>query len=341
MAASVRVRKAGAGGAQAALAHIAAVERDTGFPKDTLRVWERRYGFPAPQRDAGGQRWYAPCDVEKLRLARRLIDSGYRPGKILSCSIEELRILANSLAPPLPARADEHRDSPLAPYLELLAQHRTEELRRQLARDRLRMGLAPFVSQLVAPLNACIGEAWARGALEVFEEHLYTEAIVQNLREALAGIPRPGSSPPVVLLATLPREMHSIGLLMAQAFFALEGCRCISLGTQLPVPEIALAASSQQPDLVAISCSEAMGSRGLLDAISQLRGQLPARIELWTGGANPALRRQSIAGVRNLRSLSEIGPNLQRWKREHTPMEGRSAPPTARRAGEGRGERGE
>ena len=32
---------------------IAAVERDTGLSKDTLRVWERRYGFPRPERDAG------------------------------------------------------------------------------------------------------------------------------------------------------------------------------------------------------------------------------------------------------------------------------------------------
>ena len=29
---------------------IAAVERDTGLSKDTLRVWERRYGFPVPER---------------------------------------------------------------------------------------------------------------------------------------------------------------------------------------------------------------------------------------------------------------------------------------------------
>ncbi|MGA0116507.1 MAG: MerR family transcriptional regulator, partial [Burkholderiales bacterium] len=34
-----------------ALYNIAAVERDTGLSKDTLRVWERRYGFPAPVRD--------------------------------------------------------------------------------------------------------------------------------------------------------------------------------------------------------------------------------------------------------------------------------------------------
>ena len=33
---------------------IAAVERETGLAKDTLRVWEKRYGFPQPLRDASG-----------------------------------------------------------------------------------------------------------------------------------------------------------------------------------------------------------------------------------------------------------------------------------------------
>ncbi|MBZ8144144.1 cobalamin-binding protein, partial [Rubrivivax gelatinosus] len=37
---------------------IAAVERDTGLSKDTLRVWERRYGFPSPARDPQGERAY-------------------------------------------------------------------------------------------------------------------------------------------------------------------------------------------------------------------------------------------------------------------------------------------
>src|SRR5271165_2475103 len=35
---------------------IAAVERDTGLSKDTLRVWERRYRFPLPLRDTSGER---------------------------------------------------------------------------------------------------------------------------------------------------------------------------------------------------------------------------------------------------------------------------------------------
>ena len=35
---------------------IATVERETGLSKDTLRMWERRYGFPRPARDDNGER---------------------------------------------------------------------------------------------------------------------------------------------------------------------------------------------------------------------------------------------------------------------------------------------
>ena len=52
---------------------IAAVERDTRLGKDTLRVWERRYGFPRPLRDDKGERLYPPDQVERLRHIRRQI----------------------------------------------------------------------------------------------------------------------------------------------------------------------------------------------------------------------------------------------------------------------------
>ncbi|HRF13460.1 MAG TPA: MerR family transcriptional regulator, partial [Candidatus Accumulibacter phosphatis] len=63
---------------------IAAVERDTGLSKDVLRVWERRYGFPAPCRDANGERSYPAEQVERLRLIKRLMDQGHRPGKLIA-----------------------------------------------------------------------------------------------------------------------------------------------------------------------------------------------------------------------------------------------------------------
>ncbi len=39
-----------------------------GVSPNTLRSWERRYGFPSPQRSAGGHRQYALGEIEALKL---------------------------------------------------------------------------------------------------------------------------------------------------------------------------------------------------------------------------------------------------------------------------------
>src|SRR5574343_138548 len=74
--------------------NITAVERDTGLSKDVLRMWERRYGFPVPERDANGERCYPPEQVERLRLIKRLMDAGHRPGKLIATPVAELAVLA-------------------------------------------------------------------------------------------------------------------------------------------------------------------------------------------------------------------------------------------------------
>lgn len=74
---------------------ISDVERDTGLAKETLRVWERRYAFPQPQRDAYGERSYPFDQVQKLRMVKHLLDMGYRPGKIMQHSTGELQQMAN------------------------------------------------------------------------------------------------------------------------------------------------------------------------------------------------------------------------------------------------------
>src|SRR5205823_2467325 len=40
-----------------------------GVSPNTLRSWERRYGFPGPERSAGGHRQYALPEIEALRTA--------------------------------------------------------------------------------------------------------------------------------------------------------------------------------------------------------------------------------------------------------------------------------
>ena len=213
---------------------IAAVERDTGLSKDTLRVWERRYGFPQPSRDSNGERVYPPEQVDKLRLLKRLMDQGHRPGKIAERSIEQLQALAEAgNGRPATASMEGAPDDALRLFLQMIVEHRVDDLRRELALLTVKAGLARFVTDVIAPLTALVGEAWARGELAIFEEHLYTESVQGVLRNAITSIPHPGDSPRV-LLTTVPQEPHGLGVLMAEAMFALEGARCVALGRAHP-----------------------------------------------------------------------------------------------------------
>ena len=72
---------------------IAAVERETGLAKGSLRVWEKRYGFPQPLRDDAGDRLYPPDQVQRLKLIGRLLDAGHRPGKVVGLSSLALQAL--------------------------------------------------------------------------------------------------------------------------------------------------------------------------------------------------------------------------------------------------------
>ena len=116
--------------------NIAAVERDTGLSKDTLRVWERRYGFPTPARDANGDRLYALEQVEKLRLIRRLLDQGRRPAKIVARTTEELMQEIEALQS-TPTNESSTKFSE-ADFLQLVRLHRHAELRSSLQQMLLR-----------------------------------------------------------------------------------------------------------------------------------------------------------------------------------------------------------
>jgi DNA-binding transcriptional MerR regulator/methylmalonyl-CoA mutase cobalamin-binding subunit len=289
--------------------NISAVERDTGLSKDTLRMWERRYRFPTPLRDANGERIYPASQVEKLRLIKRLMDRGHRPGRIIARSLEELVALAAE-----PGLAADRRE--LEIFLKLVKSHDSAELRRHLSQTLMRHGLQRFVLEIVAPLNVAVGDAWMRGEMAVFEEHLYTEQMSSVLRHALATI-QPQGRAPRVLLTTFPNEMHALGLLMVESLLAVEGARCVSLGTETPVAEIARAGAAYRVQIVALSFSSASSDKLLVAGLVQLRAQLHWDVMIWAGGAGAERVRKPIAGVELVPSLERMVELVKQWRTLH------------------------
>jgi len=262
---------------------IAAVERETGIGKDTLRVWERRYGFPQPRRDANGERLYPPGQVDHLHLIKRLIDQGHRPGRLFSISQDE-RLLLSGPAPNLTPDENTGQHTVIRQILTLLKSHETQELWQTLNQLMMRQGLQHFVIETVVPLNHAVGESWMRGELDIFEEHLYSEQLGSLLHQSISSLPRESPGKARILLTTVPKEQHALGLLMAESLFALEGANCISLGTQTPLLEIQRAAAAHRADIVALSFSLSFPIRQIAPLLIQLRALLPLTTELWAGG---------------------------------------------------------
>ena len=295
---------------------IAAVERDTGIGKDALRVWERRYGFPSPGRDAHGERVYPAEQVETLRLVKRLLDAGHRPGRLLRLRPEEILALADAQAATQAlAASGGGPGADLEPFMDMILRHDAVGLRHELARGLARLGAARFVTELVAPLGVAVGEAWMSGRIQVFEEHSYSEEVQVVMRQAIAQMPEPPEAGhPRVLMSTFPGEAHGLGLLMAETLLRLEACPCVSLGVQTPVLDIVRAAQAHHADVVAIGLTSAMGPQQIVDALGDLRDLLPDAVELWAGGSAAVLQRRPVAGVRALRSLLDIPPAVRAWR---------------------------
>ncbi|HEX8009448.1 MAG TPA: MerR family transcriptional regulator [Casimicrobiaceae bacterium] len=295
--------------------NISAVERETGLSKDVLRIWERRYGFPRPARDENAERHYAADEVAKLRAIKRLMDTGLRPGKLIRQSLEELSALAEKRVHP--------RRETLAPAIErdalaLIKAHDAAGLRATLANLLLRQGVQRFVVETVAPLTRTVGEAWMRGELQIFEEHLYTEQLQLALRGAINAFPRP-SGVPRILLTTVPGEQHGVGLLMVEALLSPEGAYCISLGTQTPLEDIRRAALAHKVHVVALSFSMAFPLRQVGDAIATLRRQLPPAVALWAGGDVTRRVRKSLPGVQLIPEIGDTLAALKSWRPEPAP----------------------
>jgi len=292
---------------------LAATEQASGLPREVLRKWEQRYGFPQPLRDARGQRMYLPADVQRLQLLKRLLNQGLRPGKLVPLPASDLQALLArtplACANPLLARAvDDAVQALLAcvsPPAGALA------LRTFLERTVKADGLALFVESYLPAFNQAIGAAWAEGQLGVYAEHHYTQTVRQLVLTALSALPA-SQAQPRVLLTTPPGELHSLGLLALQAALMLQGADCISLGTQTPVRDVVQAVLELGVGVVAVSASGSLRPDNLQRYLRELHSGLPPDCLIWAGGLGcAALADAALEGLQVFQGSQDA---VQAWQ---------------------------
>jgi DNA-binding transcriptional MerR regulator/methylmalonyl-CoA mutase cobalamin-binding subunit len=235
-------------------------EERTKVPATTLRQWERRYGFPAPERTESGYRLYSDEDISLIEEMRRHIASG----------------VAASRAAEL-AKAERRRGDGPRPLAEL----QTELLAALLDLNETRADGVMSEAHALHPVNAVmlgliqatmveIGTRWHQGKLSTTTEHYASAYMNGRLRSllALSGDSRTGAT---AVVACAPLEQHELGPLILAVMLRRAGYRVFYLGANTPVADLHDMVQALRPGGVFISASTALAVGGL-EASRELLG---------------------------------------------------------------------
>ena len=114
------------------------------------------------------------------------------------------------------------------------------------------------------------------------------------------------------MLATLPGEEHTLGLLMLAAMLSSRGISVIDLGGEVPMDQIGRAVQQFHADVLGITFSGSYQYRNIRQHLLELRELLADDVDIWTGGE----------GVRRLRK-QPASPSSTRWKNDHCQLKPR------------------
>ena len=239
------------------LYNIGLVARMTGVPVSTLRVWERRYAFPATARTAGGQRLFSERELARLRWVKHRVDQGMQVSQAIRAlqhgeaqgELPELEAAAPAPLPtPLPTPpAGLSLEGVRAQLHAALHSHDLERADEILNAAGPLFAPEQLIETVVYPLLEEIGRAWQTGSVTVATEHLATNYLRHRmLLWMLSGPPVYPGVPPVVL-ACAPGELHEGSLITLGVLLRRRRWPVAYLGQSLPLPDLARFVAEVQP----------------------------------------------------------------------------------------------
>jgi methanogenic corrinoid protein MtbC1 len=291
---------------------IGALSSATGVPPETLRTWERRYGFPRPVARKGSvHRRYPLETVARLRLSVQALERGHKPSVVLRANAKQLRELLELAAPvevsetsdavsvDIEARVQEHADRLLEASLSFDA----EGLVGALQHAWNDLGSSVFLEQCAGPLITRVGKLWEEGQLSVAQEHFATEQIRAFLFARWSELSERAKGVSVVC-ATPSGELHVLGLHLAAAALAAGDARVVFLGASTPAAEVIRAARDRDARAVALSASRQLTRAELVRYLAELRAGISSGVSVLAGGAGFERLEEGVLKPHTLRALT-------------------------------------
>lgn len=207
---------------------IKQVADQTGLSRQVLRKWEERYDIVIPQRLDNGYRIYHDEDIRLFLLMKRYAEDGFA----LSQASEMAKFQKDSNIPSNP------KDTYLEDTLNDLLRHGKNcnelELNFSLQAAYHRLGLEHYLQQIVIPFLQEVGDHWASGEWDEYQEALSSLVVRDQLVQLRRNFQYREDSP-ILLGACLPNESHEIPVHIILLQLMLKGWRTAMIGAS-PAP---------------------------------------------------------------------------------------------------------
>ena len=257
--------------------NVQAVEMRTGICTETLRTWERRYGWPRPRRMANGYRAYSEDDVALVLAVKREMERG------APAATAWHQVLAGKpRCTPCPSiRSPEWLGNAL---LAALLEFDTEGALAQLAEAHALYPLEHVLARIIQPVMVTIGAHWKAGEATVAQEHFATELIRDSL--ALMGRAyRPSHGAETVLVGAGPSEWHDIGALTVSLLLRRGGHHVVYLGQNLAVEGLEQAITRTGARMLLLSATRAETAAALAEVPATLKDMAAPPLFVFGGRA--------------------------------------------------------
>lgn len=266
--------------------NLKAVVKETGLKPDTLRVWERRYGMPNPERTAGGHRLYSQQDIDMLKWMVARQNEGLSISRAVDMwkqlEAEGQSPLDESPAPAQPAivatgdTVNELREGWLNACLTF------DEYAAELILTQAFALYPPELActEILLPALAQLGEGWYAGNVTVQQEHFASALIIRRLEALLGGTPAPIRAGRVIV-GCPPEENHVVGPLLLTLLLRRKGWDVLYLGANVPLEQMEATIAATEPQLIVLSAQLLPTAVTLQQAAEAV---LPSRVPLAYGG---------------------------------------------------------
>ena len=243
------------------------VEERTKVPATTLRQWERRYGFPLPERSESGYRMYSERDLKQILAMKRHIEDGV-PASRAAELVQQLGVASQG---PRPV-SDLSREFTEA--LVALDDARADDI---LSEAHALHPVETVMLDIMQSAIVDIGERWHRGEIRTTTEHFASQYVQGRLRSLLKLSPNIKRAA-AIIVACAPGDQHELGALMLAVMLRRSGYRVYYIGADTPVSDLADMAKTVKPTAVMVSASTQPSVKQLMAERGHLLKMAPVTI---------------------------------------------------------------